>query len=91
MRVQRKIPTNLKTSSMINSIKFTSILLLILFFSSCATIFGGKVTEYQKTKPAPGEPQRDVRVVALIGDLILFWPAAIVDFATGAIYKPKSE
>lgn len=41
---------------MINSIKFTSILLLILFFSSCATIFGGKVTEYQKTKPAPGEP-----------------------------------
>lgn len=76
---------------MINSIKFTSILLLILFFSSCATIFGGKVTEYQKTKPAPGEPQRDVRVVALIGDLILFWPAAIVDFATGAIYKPKSE
>ena len=63
--------------------------LVVVMMSSCATVFGGKVTAYQKTKPVAGEQQRDVRVVALIADLILFWPGTIVDFATGAIYKPK--
>jgi hypothetical protein len=58
--------------------------------SSCATVFGGHVSEYQKTKPAPGQPQRDVRVGALIADILLFWPGTIVDFATGAIYKPQA-
>ncbi|MTI30631.1 hypothetical protein E1171_07385 [Cytophagales bacterium RKSG123] len=56
--------------------------------SSCATVFGGRVTEYQKTKPLPGQPQREVRVGALIADIILFWPGAVIDFATGAIYRP---
>ena len=60
-----------------------------VMLSSCATIFGGPVSTYQKTKPGPGEPQRDVRVVALIADILLFPPALIVDFATGAIYKPR--
>ncbi|MBO6828561.1 hypothetical protein [Allomuricauda sp.] len=63
--------------------------LMVIMLSSCATIFGGKVTQYQKTKPAPGEQQREVRVVALIADIVFFWPGAIVDFATGAIYRPK--
>lgn len=58
--------------------------------SSCATLFGGKVTEYQKTRPAPGEPQRELRIGALVADLLLFWPSLAVDFATGAIYKPKA-
>lgn len=62
---------------------------IMLTMSSCATVFGGKVTAYQKTKPLPGQQQREVRVVALIADIILFWPGLIVDFATGAIYKPK--
>jgi hypothetical protein len=62
---------------------------IMLTMSSCATVFGGKVTSYQKTKPLPGQQQREVRVVALIADIILFWPGLIVDFATGAIYKPK--
>ncbi|MFN3757746.1 MAG: hypothetical protein ACK4SF_00915 [Algoriphagus aquaeductus] len=52
---------------------------------------GGPVTEYQRTKPGPGEPQRKVRAGALIADIILFWPGAIVDFATGAIYKPEGK
>jgi hypothetical protein len=56
--------------------------------SSCATVFGGPITENQRTKPAPGQPQREIRIGALIADIILFWPGAIVDFATGAIYKP---
>jgi hypothetical protein len=70
-------------------IKPISILLIALLFSSCATVLGGKITDHQKRKPLDGEPQRDVRVVALVADIILFWPFAVVDFATGAIYKPE--
>ncbi len=63
--------------------------MVALMMTSCATVFGGKVSTYQKTKPKAGEQQRQVRVGALIADILLFWPGAIVDFATGAIYKPK--
>lgn len=66
-----------------------AIVLVAIMMSSCATVFGGKVTAYQKTKPKAGEQQRQVRVGALIADILLFWPGAIVDFATGAIYKPQ--
>ena len=62
---------------------------ILASMSSCATVFGGRVTEYQRTRPAPGQPQREVRVGALIADVILFWPGAIIDFATGAIYRPQ--
>ena len=58
--------------------------------TSCATVFNGKITTHQKTKPAAGEQQREIRVGALIADLLLFWPSIIVDFATGAIYRPKN-
>lgn len=72
---------------------FTIILLgvTMLAMSSCATVFGGKVSEYQRTKPAAGQPARPIRAVALIADILLFWPGAIVDFATGAIYKPEGK
>ncbi len=70
-------------------IKPISMLLIAILFSSCATVLGGKITDHQKRKPLDGEPQRDVRVVALVADIILFWPFAVVDFATGAIYKPE--
>jgi hypothetical protein len=56
--------------------------------TSCATVFGGPRTAYQVTKPVEGGQQREVRVGALIADILLFWPGLIVDFATGAIYKP---
>ena len=69
--------------------KLIAIGLISIMMTSCATIFGGPVTSYQKTKPGPGEQQRDVRVVALIADIVLFAPALIFDFATGAIYKPR--
>lgn len=69
--------------------KVVAVGLIAIMFSSCATVFGGKVTQYQKTVPGPGEPKREIRVGALIADVLLFWPATIVDFATGAIYKPK--
>jgi hypothetical protein len=62
---------------------------ILLSMSSCATVLGGKVTDYQRTKPAQGQPSRPVRAGALIADVLLFWPGAIIDFATGAIYKPE--
>ncbi|MGB5376994.1 hypothetical protein, partial [Muriicola sp.] len=59
-----------------------------IMMSSCATVFGGPITAKQKRKPGPGEQQRQIRAIALIADIILFLPGTIVDFATGAIYKP---
>lgn len=71
------------------SVKLVAIMLLaVTVLPSCATVFGGPVSACQRTKPSEGEPARAVRPVALIADIILFWPGAIVDFATGAIYKP---
>jgi|LakMenEpi03Aug12_release.lakeMendotaPanAssembly.Ray.scaffolds.fasta_scaffold862791_2 hypothetical protein len=64
------------------------ILAILASMSSCATVFGGRVTQYQKRKPMGGQ-HRQVRTGALIADILLFWPGTIVDFATGAIYKPR--
>jgi hypothetical protein len=69
-------------------IKVSAIVLIAFSLSSCATVFGGQVSECQRTRPAVGQPTRPIRAVALIADVILFWPGTIVDFATGAIYKP---
>lgn len=66
--------------------RFVFVLPLSICFS-CATILGGPITESQKRKPAPGEPQREVRAWWLVADIIFFLPGTIVDFATGAIYK----
>jgi len=68
--------------------KFVPMIAITVALSSCATVFGGSVSSCQKTKPKPGEEQRSIRVGALVADILLFWPGAIVDFATGAIYKP---
>ncbi len=70
-------------------VKFAAICFVALtMLPSCATVFGGKISSCQRTKPAASEPARQVRAVALVADILLFWPGAIVDFATGAIYKP---
>lgn len=71
-----------------NVFKISVIILIAASLSSCATVFGGPVSACQRTKPAAGQPSRQVRAGALIADILLFWPGAIVDFATGAIYKP---
>lgn len=65
-----------------------AIAIVSMVFTSCATVLGGPITSYQVVKPAPGEPQREIRVVALIADIVFFPPLLIVDFATGAIYRP---
>jgi hypothetical protein len=61
---------------------------LLLTSTGCATIFGGKISDCQRTKPAPGKPARQVRIVPLVLDCCtgLVWLG--IDFATGAIYKP---
>ena len=65
------------------------VFVVAMLSTSCDTLLGGPISEEQKRKPKPGEPQREVRVLALLADLILFAPGTIVDFATGAIYKPE--
>ena len=70
-------------------ISFLLLAVLLINTTSCATIMGGQVNNYQKTKPQPGQPQREIRVGALLCDVI-FWGGAgvLIDFATCAIYKP---
>lgn len=63
-------------------------LLMLVLFNSCATILGGSIQPCQRTKPKPTEATRKIRVGALVADILLFWPGAIVDFYTGAIYVP---
>jgi hypothetical protein len=65
--------------------------IITIMMSSCATTLGGKVTAHQKRIPKSGEQQREVRVFALFADIAIFWPLAIIDFATGAIYKPENN
>ncbi len=66
--------------------------ILILELTSCATIVGGQVTESQRRKPLPGEQSRQIRVGALIADAVFFGGLGIlIDFATGAIYKPMEK
>lgn len=66
-------------------------IILVSSLSSCATVFGGRVTQAQRTRPSEGEPSRKIRAVALIADIILFIPGLAVDFITGAIYKPDGN
>lgn len=69
-------------------VKALVLLLCVSTLTSCGTIFGGKITDSQKHKPAQGH--REIRPAALVGDIIvqpgLLWLA--IDFADGAIYKP---
>ena len=73
------------------TLKAVACVAMVISLSSCATVFGGRTTVAQKTKPAAGEPSRSIRPVAMIADIILFWPGLIVDFATGAIYRPDGN
>lgn len=71
---------------------YACIVLLIIQSSACATIVGGEVTSYQRTRPAQGHPSRAVKVVPLVCDIFFFGGlGVIVDFATGAIYKPAHQ
>lgn len=67
-------------------------IVLLLEMSSCATIVGGQVTDSQRRKPLPGEQARQIKVGALVADALFFGGLGIlIDFATGAIYKPVEK
>ena len=66
---------------------FMTVVLISSSFTSCATLFGGKVDKCQMQKPADGQAKRQIKILPLVADLVLFAPALIVDFATNAIYK----
>ncbi len=68
--------------------KIIPALFVLCILQSCATVFGGHVNTYQRTKPLPGGETRPLRVGAFIADLVVFWPGLIIDFATCAIYRP---
>ena len=61
-----------------------------LCMQSCATIFGGHITKCQTTKPAAGQPKRQIRPVPLVLDIFSGFIWLGVDFLDGAIYKPCS-
>lgn len=71
-----------------NILKFLAIVMIVISMSSCATLFGGQVGACQRTKPVAGQPARQLRVVPLVLDILVFWPSVIVDFGTSAIYVP---
>jgi hypothetical protein len=62
---------------------------IVVLFSSCGMVFGGKLTKCQWEKPEG--VRRQIRPFALIGDILSgpFMIIAIpVDFVTGGIYRP---
>lgn len=68
----------------------TIAVLVLLSLTSCATVLSGQkgpANSYQRTKPAPGQPERDLRVGFLCLDIALGVLPVVVDFATKKIYK----
>ena len=87
----KKNESKSKTKKIMKKFKTSIVLLLIAcMFSSCGLILGGKRTDCQRKKPTAGQPKRQIRPWALVGDIILCETVVpiIVDFATGGIYKP---
>jgi hypothetical protein len=66
-------------------------LIILASMSSCATLFDGTITAYKKTKPALGRPERELCSGTLLLDIVPFYPAAIVSFSNGAVYKPNKQ
>lgn len=63
-------------------------IIMLLCCTSCATVFNGKVTDCQRTKPQPTQPKRQIKKGALIVDVfVLGIIPLIIDFATCSIYK----
>jgi len=82
---------SIKMKKNIKSCLFVLLVSITILSSSCATILGGKVSDYQRTKPTAGQPGRKLRVVAFVGDVCFGLVPVIVDFATGAIYRPENK
>ena len=63
-------------------------LIQVIFCSSCATITNGTITPQQRTKPAQGQPRRQIKTLPLLADVFLLGAIpTIIDFANCSIYK----
>jgi len=51
-------------------------------------MLGDKISDCERIKAVSGEPSKELRVGAMIPDILHFWSGKMVDFATGAIYNP---
>jgi hypothetical protein len=67
------------------------LLIASITLSGCGAVFGGRLTDCQKNKPAPGQPRRQIRPAALIADIIWLIPALPVDLISGGIYMPCKD
>lgn len=65
------------------------IIIFLIAFTGCATVFGGRKTEHQKHRPECGEEKRQIRVGALIANCLLFPPGILIDLATHKFWKPE--
>lgn len=80
-------------SNAMKTIKSIAMCVIVaLTLNSCATVFGGHVSDAQRTKPKAGEQARKVRTVALVADIVLCPIICLpVDFLTCAIYRPEQK
>jgi len=71
--------------------KLVLIVIATTTLTSCATVFGGRINQQQRERPAVDQPKRQVRVVPLVVNILMFPYGLIglaIDFGTGAAYKP---
>lgn len=68
----------------------TILSVLLLTFSSCATILGGEITDYQHAQLRKDEKRR-LRPGYVAVNILLPFPALLIDLNTGAIYKPVKK
>lgn len=64
---------------------------LFLLCESCATLFGGPISQEQRTKPVTGK--RKLRPDFIVLNAVSFYGgyAFLIDFVTGAIYQPPDS
>ena len=82
----------IKTKNMKKIILIIAAVCVMSMNYGCATIFTGTSPEkHCKIKPAAGQPQREIRMGALVCDILFGGLWTIVDFVDGAIYKPCAK
>lgn len=65
--------------------KLSMLLLIVSLFTSCGTVFGGKITKCQQKG---NKGHREVNAVVLVADIVLSGPVGvIIDFCDGHMYK----
>ena len=67
--------------------KKIAVILAMAALTSCGTIFGGKISSCQKTKPTDGT-KRAVRPVVLVADICTGAVWLVIDAVDGGLYVP---